>query len=500
MALLFGLSLSNHWPLMLLVAPAYAVLLWPRRQEILPQIPKLFFCFLAGLLPYAWMVWRSWYSPVTFYGPIDYLHELWFIVSRQSYAQADVSPTATWFDRAQFAAFLGRELLLQFALAGTALAALGFWVQWKQWGRRVAGALTLAFAMPSFVLLLLLGFDYDALHKHVFHVYPLPAYGIAALWAGLGFHWLAQRHVWGRWTRATAAAALLAAIAAVGSLWNLRADYDWAARYAGAMLRSLPPDTSLVLFGDAELGAVAYYHLVENWRPDVTLYQAQGLLLGNRLVYPLRGADADAERAELRALVERENAPVAFVQRAPEGYALRHRGLYVMADKSVADRSAVTVELPEEVRRFLDESVLARDERDPWSRITQTSLRERFGGVLALALDPTRAADPALTRTLAGLAADYAGALGIAEGLLANRRGYSARQVAGYLEKARDLMPGDAPKERRARFFELRGYLRLGQGDAAHGLEDLETSVAIWPAASNRARVALADLRANRKP
>ncbi len=95
---------------------------------------------------------------------------------------------------------------------------------------------------------------------------------------------------------------------------------------------------------------------------------------------------------------------------------------------------------------------------------------------------------------------DYAGALGIAEGLLANRRGYAVRQVAGYLEKARDLMPRDAPKERRARFFELRAYLRLGQGDAVRGLEDLETSVAIWPAAANRARVALAELRAGRKP
>ena len=44
MALLFGLSLSNHWPLMLLVAPAYAVLLWPRRREILS---KLFFLHAA---------------------------------------------------------------------------------------------------------------------------------------------------------------------------------------------------------------------------------------------------------------------------------------------------------------------------------------------------------------------------------------------------------------------------------------------------------------------
>jgi len=244
-----------------------------------------------------------------------------------------------------------------------------------------AAALTLAFVMPSFVLLLLLGFDYDALHKHLLHVYPLPAYGVAALWAGLGFHWLGERFAWGRWSRAAAAAALLAAIAGVGSLWNLRAGYDWTARYVGAVLRSLPPDARLVLVGDTELGPVAYYHLIENWRPDVTLYQSQGLLLGNRLVHPMRIADDQAARDELRGLVERESAPVAFVQSTPEGYAQRHRGLYVLADKSVTDRDAVSVELPDEVRRFLDESLLARDERDPWSRLAQASLRERLGGV-----------------------------------------------------------------------------------------------------------------------
>jgi len=40
MAFLFGLSLTNHWPLMLLVAPAFAILLWPRRMEILRRCSR----------------------------------------------------------------------------------------------------------------------------------------------------------------------------------------------------------------------------------------------------------------------------------------------------------------------------------------------------------------------------------------------------------------------------------------------------------------------------
>src|SRR3989440_10488903 len=35
MAFIFGLSLSNHYPLMLLVAPAFLILLWPQRHALL---------------------------------------------------------------------------------------------------------------------------------------------------------------------------------------------------------------------------------------------------------------------------------------------------------------------------------------------------------------------------------------------------------------------------------------------------------------------------------
>lgn len=495
MALLFGLSLSNHWPLMLLAAPALAVLLWPRISEVASRLPWLVLLVIAGLLPYAWMVWRSWYSPIAFYGPIEFLHELWIYVSRHGYAQTDVSPTAGWADRMNFLAFFGRELLLQFALVGTAVAIAGFMVQWREAGKRIPTALTLGFLAPSVVLLLLLGFDYDPLHKHIFHVYPIPAYGIAALWLAHGFAWLSRRRTWGPRASAAAATGLVALTFAVSSPWNLRMDYDWTERYAGAVLRSLPPGASLVLFADSDLGPISYYHLVENRRPDVTLYQSQGLILGNRLFHPMRSPGSEGMRAEWKAFVERESGPLAFIQSPPDGYAQRHHGLFVSLDRTVSDSRAVTVDLPPDVRRFLAESVLARPEIDAWTRLVQGQLRERFGGVLAMSLNPARAPDAETAGLLDAISADFAGSLGIAEGLLANKQGYSIRQVARYLEKARDLMPADVSKERRARFFELRAYLRLEQGDSRGAREDLESALAIWPSQANRASRALKDLR-----
>ncbi|HEX6690453.1 MAG TPA: DUF2723 domain-containing protein, partial [Burkholderiales bacterium] len=121
-ALAFGLALSNHWPLMLLVAPAFALLLWPLRAEVVRRMGALSWLVILGLAPYAWMVYRSWRAlPVSFYGPLETLPEIWFFVSRSGYAGMDQSPTGGWLDRLQLLQFFGGQLLLQLAVAGTAL-------------------------------------------------------------------------------------------------------------------------------------------------------------------------------------------------------------------------------------------------------------------------------------------------------------------------------------------------------------------------------------------
>ncbi|HEV3007654.1 MAG TPA: DUF2723 domain-containing protein, partial [Burkholderiales bacterium] len=241
MALVFGLSLSNHYPLMLLAAPAFAVLLWPLRAELVRRIGLLVILVLAGLLPYVWLVRRSLTAlPISFYGELNSLSEIWFFISRAGYAGVDHSVTAGWLDKVRYLTFTGRELFVQFAVAGTAVAAAGCALQWRMLGRRIAAFLTISFLMPSVVLVLLLGFDYDVFRKHIFHVYPLPAYAIAALWLGLGFGGLVERYALPRRRALAAGAALLGLVAAVGAYVSLRANHEWAARYAQTVLKLLP--------------------------------------------------------------------------------------------------------------------------------------------------------------------------------------------------------------------------------------------------------------------
>ncbi len=495
MALVFGLSLSNHYPLMLLAAPAFAVLLWPLRAELVRRIGLLLVLVVVGLLPYVWLVQRSWKAlPISFYGELETLTEIWFFISRSGYAQVDQSITAGLLDKTRYLTFLAGQLIVQFAMLGTLLAALGFAVQWRVLGRRVAAFLTVIFFMTSFVLALILGFDYDAFRKHIFHVYPLPAYAIAALWVGLGFAWLVERYALGR-TRALAAAAVLGGVMlAVGAHHNLRSGHDWAARYAHTVLKMLPQNAMVFGQGDADLLPMAYFHMVEGARPDLTLFQAKGLILGNRLFHPLR-TDAQSADRILDEMIRSQKDPVVFTLDAYTGAARRDRWLYVEVDKSSSDPNRISVDVPEEAVRFFEESIAQANTSNEWIAFFQSMLRRRYAIVLAQSLPQGQLPPDGRTRRhLDLMAADYYGAVGIAEGLLHNPAGFSAGTVNTYLEKARELLPADAPKEHVSRYFAVRGALRANMQDKAGGVRDFETAFALWPVPDNGAVAPLQQL------
>lgn len=486
MALLFGLSLSNHYPLMLLVAPAFVVLLWPLRREVLNRFGNLSCLVIVGLLPYAWMVRRSWQAiPISFNGPLETIQEILFFLSRSGYAGIDRSVSAGWLDRLKFLQFLGGELLLQFAVLGTLLAAAGFAVQWRVLGRRTAMCLTIAFLMPSVVLLLLLRFDYDAFRAHMFHVYPLPAYAVCALWMGMGFAWGIQRFARRPSLAPAGAAALLALIFALGARINL-VPSDWGARYAQAVLRTLPENAVVFVLGDPDLATIAYFHMIENWRPDITLLERKGLVLSNRLFHPLRTDEQTAQRI-VDQTIDQQTAPVVFTLEPYSRYAKHDRWLYVEVDKSSTDAQQVTIDIPEEAVRFFEGSMLEADHRNAWVAFIQGELRRHYALLLARSLRRGQRPDERTQRHLDLLAKDFYGALGIAEGLAANQDGYSTGVVAGFLDKARDAMPSDVPKEHLSRFFYIRGVLRENLRDTVGAAADLETAVSVWASPDNPA-------------
>lgn len=493
MALAFGLSLSNHWPLMLLVAPAFPILLWPLRATVLRRFGFLGFLVLVGLLPYVWMLFRSWAAvPINFDGPLETIPEILFFVSRAGYAGVDQSASATWLDRIKFFEFQTAQLFVQLAVAGTLVALVGAVMQWRGRERRLAAFLTVALVMPSFVLLLLLGFDYDSLHKHIYHVYPLPSYAVAALWMSVGFTYLARRYALNAPAACGAAAVLLGLIAGVGGRFNLFQDDAWGADYAQAVLKSLPPNAVVFAEGDADLAPMAYFHMIQGQRPDITLYQASGLVLGNRLFHPLRTRAEDGRRI-VRDFIDAQTVPVVLTLDIYTAYGRRDRWLYNIVDKSSSDPLDVIVDIPEAARRFFEQSVAGKANSNAWIAYFQGELRMRYASLLGRTL-PRYTLDEQTRRDVKALTEDYYGALGLAEGLMLHKPGFPVAAIFEMLERAQAAMPSDVPKAHLARFFYIRGALRAGHGDSTGAASDFETSVSVYPLAKNPAVDALRDL------
>jgi Protein of unknown function (DUF2723) len=492
MAFLFGLSLSNHYPLMLLVAPALCILLWPLRQQVLQRLGLLVLLVLLGLLPYAWLVRRSWLLlPISFDGPLETLPEIFYFVSRAGYAGIDDSASADWLDRVRFMQFFGGQLFMQFAVIGALLAAAGFAAQWRVFGRRIGAFLTLAFLMPSVVLLFLLNFDYSAITKHIFHVYPLPAYAVVALWMALGVAWLAQRRTLSRLQTQGLAALALGAILIVGARANISVGYDFAARYAQVVLRTLQKDTVLFVGGDPDL-PIVYFYLVEGLRPDIVPYHSGGLVLGNRLFHPLRTTDKDA-KGIVRDFIEAQKDPVALTSELYEGYARRERWLFVEVDRSSRDPNRATIDIPEEAVAFFEEWIMHPRVTNAFAAAHQNELRRRYAALLVRSLPRQWPSSGRQAAHLAALGEDFFGVLGILEGMMLHAGGYSARTASEYLARLPGLMPADVGKAEKARFFYLRGVLRQETGDKAGAITDWETAFALWPVEGNRAIAALED-------
>jgi hypothetical protein len=486
MAFIFGLSLSNHYPLMLLVAPGFVILLWPLHVDLLKRMPLFLWLVALGLLPYAWLVFRSWQAlPVSFYGSLETLPEIWFFLSRAGYVGIDHSISAGWLDKIEFFEFTASQLFVQFAVVGTLLAAAGFAVQWRVLGRRVAAFLTVAFLGPSAVLILLLGFDYGALGKHVFHVYPLPAYAVAALWMGLGLAWLVERFTLRFVHAAGLGAIVLAAILVLGARENLLDDDEWMARYAQTVLKLLPKDAIVFVAGDPDLATIGYFHMIEDRRPDITLYSPRALVLGNRLFNPMTTGEESQKRA-LREMIEQQSSPVVATLRATSLGATIDRWLYNERDPGSSDPNKVTVDIPEEALRYFEEDVATASSPNVWVAHIQAELRRSYALSLARSLSMGTPIDARKQRHLDLLGKDFYGTIGIIEGLMINKDGYAPGVVGSYLDKARDLMPSDVVKSYLSRYFQLRGQFRADRGDpGARG--DLETAVDVFPSSTNSA-------------
>ena len=515
-AVAWGAGLANHWPLMVLATPGLLVALLPAWRDVLPRLPRLLgAALLTAALPYAWMVWLSQQAPfINFYGSIDTWSELWFYVSREGYGGVDASPSAGWGDRWSFLGWFAADLVRQTTLPGFALALLGLGALARggdRAGMAAAGSGLLALLGNSVVLIVLLRFDFDVSKVAVFRPYPLICYGVVALWLAAGMQWLIDRLPgWAAarlpaaaastrapglagWTvalGALAGAALVVESASASWRANDRSDSDFAERHAEVVFDLLPQDAVLFGYGDYS-GPVGYYRYVEERRPDVAMYNLQGLVFANRLFDP---GVSDEEKANVldRFVASTERAVFLFPDSRirPGGRGFRHHGFVL----EVLGEGTSSVELARDPRGeqyFLE--LLDRQPIDRWEQVERNHHLQYYGQYLGLVV----LVDPLLLEPMAPLferAQDcYACLTGMATMVLANgdRAAAHANRIAAWLARAEALHDQALSKQESALLFFEQGRLSELTGDGATATARYRRAYAVYPHPESEAAAAL---------
>ena len=361
--LLFGLSLTNHWPLMIIAAPSFAIVLWPVRRSLMEHALVASACTIVALLPYAYLLVASSMHPViAVYGPLDNIEGLIAYVGRSQYAAHDTSATAGLSDVGGFLLAFGDHVIGEFSVPVWAVVAGGFVASWIVLPRRLAWAGLWAFVASSVVLQAFLRTDFDPLREEIFGAYQLVPYGVAAVWAGS----LAAYFVYGEWQtgkvrRLVVSAVATACVVSAGlTNWqrNDMAEDVAALEHASAVLETLPPNAVLFAGVDTDLGQLTYAHLVEGLRPDVTMYSEYGLMFDNALWDPSRDLFATAVQGANELLAERgrffatERGPL--LEQLAATVTLHDRGVYYEVTPRGMPAVTSVAALEPFARRYLD--------------------------------------------------------------------------------------------------------------------------------------------------
>ena len=514
-AFLYGLSLANHWPLMVLASPGLLLAVVPTWRDLLSRWQRLTGAFLLGVVPpYAWMVWRSLQEPqFSFGGPLRTLDEVIIHISRRAYAgtSADVSPSAGWLDRFEFLQWLGNEFVWQLTLPGFLLALLGLAVllarpPWRlprpirvdgllDWVGRCAGPA--AFVGSGAVLAWQLGFDFEFARVVTFRPYPLVCYGLLGIWVAMGLHYatsLASRRI--AWPVFRHPRLVLGTVAVVGltmagwslsSHWdaNNRADADFARRHAEMVFEILPPDAVLMIRGDQTF-PLAYYHFVEGWRPDVRLVNVNGNLFRDNLYPSLLHTTRDRQRQALRDFIGETERPVFHTYhthsvdhgRATIDYGFLREVLQIEADNT---RYLRANEEAEELFASLFEH-----EYQDFDLVVRNYRIQEYGiylGHVFLSDDPVLMERTTRLRELA--LRDYYGLTTMAGVLINNNEAEHLNLVEEWLALAWPLRDAALTKTAEARWHTFMGTVRWRQGKKDEAVPFFEKSFDIWPHPGN---------------
>ena len=506
----YGMSLANHWPLMVLATPGLFLLLLPAGKAMFRRLPMLSgVAALGAVVPYVWMFLRAQQNPkISFYGSMDGLGDLWYHISRKGYSHLYKSPTTGWDDHLQFLQWFGGEIMWQLTLPAFFLAILGLAVLLRRRQLAEAGSGLVVFLSQSIVLIILTNFDFDYLRLGIFRPYSLVCYGLLAIWLALGFQTLVDHlRPWSHPDQsykptlhvALAAVLGLAMVAfSVQENWrkNDRSASAFPEEYAEMMFRYIEPDAIMLVSDDVETGVLGYYHLVENRRPDIILLHRTGYVYGNRLYSPQ--LPQEERRKILREFISKTDRPVFYSSISHRDFCprceVRNYGFIKKAVKDGIPRREHLLYRSEGERRFKE--FLLHKPADAWEHFLKNNLLTFYGDYLGKFINSNNPEWRGWVEHLIELAEeDFYSLTSMMETVFSRWDAKHLEQAKSWMKQAERLrLQALLKREDEAKFLYLKGFVLFQSGDKDAAAPLFRKSVAIYNHPGNRAKTMLKKL------
>lgn len=481
--LVFGLGLSNHWPLMVASAPGFLLLVLPRGKRLLLHLPVALLLCALGLLPYVYMYFRSRQHPeICFFSPLQSFSDFKDVFLRKIYYTDDSYIGVDLKERLHDAQFLLLEIAKQLTWIALAVFPVGLWRLGRQFGKTAAlGLLGIFLLIP--ILVWREGFvEYDLLGQEALKTFMfLPAVMLAL---GFGLALQGTSEAMGR----RAPVALLAA-ALPGFLFatnlpdhNHRDDY-FAYDYGVAMLTPLDPEAVIIVNNDIDTGVLGYLTLIEGLRADVTVMQQNGLYFNNR-VCPTTAPFEEKQR-KLREFITKTDRPVYYTETVLHGYGRADFGYFFRVDKSLR-RDATRYVLDPVLMDHFDAIEADRALTDAWKLNTRNFLIGRAGQALAPWLygRPEEPAGSPARERLRRARENYIGRLMSVAALLPWEK---PETLLDLLDGAEALVDNSISDRMRARLFTIRGQLHEAMKQDDPALANYLRSIEIDDSSNNTA-------------
>ncbi len=284
-AFFYGLALSNHWPLMVLMTPMLIAIYWPLLRTLshsFAEIPVSLLGVTMGLAPYLWMYVSSSDDRFSHMGHFETTKSFFGFVLRDVYSNIDQSGLATLVDKILYLEAYAIDFGFQYSLLALPLILMGFVMQWRVLPAHLATGLTLTLTLP-FSLILLLDFPYQPPYLAAALAYPLPLYVVMAVWLAIGLKHLCRR--------LSDVRTILISTILIGTIIYENREIptenssSWSRNIALQILYTVPENAVLIVSNSWSMAQVSYLHYVENVRPDLTLVSEYGAFLPERFSY-----------------------------------------------------------------------------------------------------------------------------------------------------------------------------------------------------------------------